>query len=121
MERRRELRIACYQRAGLTELTKTPRRIACRVVELSGRGMRIVADEPIQPGPAVSIESSDWIAFGEVCYARREYSHYAMGLQLDQAISGLRELDALRRNRLNDGAGRPSLSCVLDKTQQPVA
>ena len=120
MERRREPRIACYQRAWLTVLGTQPRSIPCYAVELSGHGLRIVLDEPLTVNAAISVETGDWMAFGEVCYSRHEYSHYVAGLELDQVMMGLRELDALRRNRLNEGTKPRSLSFVLDVTKQPV-
>lgn len=96
MERRREPRIACYQRAWLTVLGENHRSIACHAIELSGRGMRIVLDQDVPPGTPIAIETRDWMAFGEVCYSRHEYTHYAVGLRLDQALA-LREAVALRR------------------------
>jgi hypothetical protein len=102
MELRRELRIACYQRALLMLLSEDRRAIGCHVMELSGRALRIVIEEPIPVNTPISIETRDWLAFGEVCYSRREYSHYVVGLDLDQVVVGLRELDALRQNRLHE-------------------
>lgn len=85
----------------LTLLSERRRSISCHAVELSGRSLRIVLDEPIAVNTPISIEIRDWMALGEVCYSRHEYSHYVVGLHLDQVVVGLRELDALRRNRLN--------------------
>ena len=124
MERRRELRIACYQRALLMLLGENRRAIACHVLELSGRALRIVIEEPLPVNTPISIETRDWLAFGEVCYSRREYSHYVVGLDLDQVVVGLRELDALRQNRLNQRkpATRPEpLSLTLEIAKQPLA
>jgi len=124
MERRRELRIACYQRALLMLLGENRRAIACHVLELSGRALRIVIEEPLPVNTPISIETRDWLAFGEVCYSRREYSHYVAGLDLDQVLVGLRELDALRQNRLNQRktATRPEpLSLALEIAKQPLA
>ena len=124
MERRRELRIACYQRALLMLLGESRRAIACHVMELSGRALRIVLEEPIPVNTPISIETRDWLAFGEVCYSRREHSHYAAGLDLDQVLVGLRELDALRQNRLNqrNPATRPEpLSLAREIAKQPLA
>ena len=92
----------------------------CFAVELSGHGMRIVLDEPLALNTAVSVETGDWMAFGEVCYSRHEYSHYVAGLELDQVMLGLRELEKLRRNRLNENSNLEKHSFVLDITKQPV-
>lgn len=124
MERRRELRIACYQRALLMLLGQSRRAITCHVMELSGRALRIVLAEPISVNTPISIETRDWLAFGEVSYLRHEYSHYVAGLDLEQAVVGLRELEALRQNRLNQRkpATRPEpLSLALEIAKQPLA
>ena len=124
MERRRELRIACYQRALLMLLGENRRAITCHAMELSGRALRIVIEEPIPVNTPISIETRDWLAFGEVCYARREYSHYVAGLDLDQVVVGLRELDALRQNRLNQrkpATRSEPLSLALEIAKQPLA
>lgn len=124
MERRREPRIACYQRAALTLLSGERRTILCHVIDLSGQGMRIVLDEPLPVNMPISIEIGDWMALGDVRYSRPEYSHYAVGLELDQVVMGLRALDALRRNRLNEPTppsepGESSL--VLNVAEKPLA
>jgi len=124
MERRREPRIACYQRAALTLLSGKRRTIPCHAIDLSGQGMRIVLDEPIPANAPIRIDIGDWMALGEVRYSRREYSHYAVGLELDQVVMGLRELDALRRNRFNEptpSGEREDFSFVLNEAEKPLA
>jgi hypothetical protein len=124
MERRREPRIACYQRATLTLLSGERRTIPCHAIDLSGQGMRIVLDEPVPANTPISIEIGDWMALGEVCYSRREYTHYAVGLELDQVVMGLRELDALRRSRLNERtppSESDEFSLVLNVAEKPLA
>ena len=124
MDRRREPRIACYQRAALTLLGGKRRTIPCHAIDLSGQGMRIVLDEPLPVNTPVTIEIGDWMALGEVRYSQREYSHYAVGLELDQVVMGLRELDALWRNRFNQPTPpgeREDFSFVLDEAEKPVA
>ena len=64
------------------------------------------------------------MALGEVRYSRREYAHYAVGLELDQVVMGLRELDARRRNRLNQPTQtgeREDFSVVLNVAEKPLA
>ena len=115
MEGRREPRIACYQRAWLTVLGENRRSITCHAVELSGRGMRVVLNEPLLLGTPIAIETRDWLAFGEVCYSRHEYSHYAVGLRLDQAVTGLSTLTALGRSGFQTSSiSMEFLSFVLD-------
>jgi hypothetical protein len=93
--------VECYQTAELTLLGAGGCSITGHVIHLSGQIMRIVVDQPVELHSVASIKVGDWMAYGEVSYCRREHSHYAVGLDLDQVVVGLRDLDALRRNRLN--------------------
>jgi hypothetical protein len=115
MEWRREPRIACYQTAWLRQLSGDRRTMVCYITELSGCSLRIVMAESLPANTAVSIATRDWMALGEVCCARREYAHYAIELELDQAVRGLRDLEALQANWLMQPApGRREFSFVLN-------
>ncbi len=46
----------------------------------------MVLEERVPINSLVRVDAAEWVAFGEVCYCIREMSHYAVGLQLDQAI-----------------------------------
>ncbi|MBZ5606722.1 MAG: hypothetical protein LAP38_00580 [Acidobacteriia bacterium] len=100
----REPHVQCYQSAELTLLGAGGYSISGHVINLTGQNMRIVVNQPVGVKIAASIRVGDWLAFGEVYYCELEHSHYAVGLRLDQVVMGLRELDALRRNRLNERA-----------------
>lgn len=104
MERRPEPRIACYQTAWLTLLSGNRRTMVCYLIALSGCGIRIVTNEPLAVNTAVKIATRHWMALGEVRCAWPEYAHYAIELELDQAVMGLRELDALQANWFNEPA-----------------
>jgi hypothetical protein len=115
MERRREPRIACYQTAWLTLLTTDDRApIGGRAIQISGHGMRVILDEPIPVGAPVSIETGDWLALGEVCYCGLEYAHFAVGLQLEEFLPGLQELEVTRNNWLEETVSSHAGSLALD-------
>jgi len=109
VERQRGPRIVCYQRAWLTLLTKDRISITARATQLCGRSMRLVSEEPIPLGVPVSIQTGDWLALGEVCHCRHEYAHYVIGLQLDQFVRGLSDLEVARRIWLDEGTPRERL------------
>jgi hypothetical protein len=96
--------VECYRSAELRLLGDGGRSIRGHVIHLTGQTMRVVVDEPVKVNSAAAIQAGDWMAFGEVSYCEHEYSHYAVGLELDQVVKGLRELDALWRNRLSERA-----------------
>ncbi len=101
---RRESRVPtaeCYQTAELKLLGAGGGSITGHVIHLSGQMLRIVVNQPVDPHTVASVKVGDWMAYGEVSYCELEHSHYAVGLDLDQVVVGLRDLDALRRNRLN--------------------
>jgi hypothetical protein len=108
-ERQRGPCIVCYQRAWLTLLKEDRPSISSRATELFGSVMRLVSEEPIAPGVPVSLQTGDWLALGEVCHCRAEYSHYIVGVQLDQFAAGLRDLEVARRIWLDNGAPQERL------------
>ncbi|MDP8983219.1 MAG: hypothetical protein M3O35_21805 [Acidobacteriota bacterium] len=72
--------------------------VAARGVELSGRGMRVRAPIAVAAGSAVKVETQDVLFLGEVCHCAPDGEAYAIGLDLDQALTGLLEL-----SRYNEG------------------
>jgi len=114
----RQPHIVCYQRAWLT-LLKEDRAVSVRAVQLSGRSMRIVLSERVKLGTAVSVETGDWMAFGDVHWCRGEYSHYVAELQLEQMLIGLQELQSQQRRWFPRTPQPPSLAVHVAK--QPIA
>jgi hypothetical protein len=114
----RQPRIVCYQRAWLT-LLKEDRAFSVRAVQLSGRSIRIVLSELVELETAVSIETGDWMALGDVRWCRGEYSHFVAELQLEQMLIGLQELRALQRGWFSGASHPPSF--VVHVAKQPVA
>jgi hypothetical protein len=79
--------VACYQPARLSVLGSSADPIDAHLIRLSGHDLRIVVDQPVAVNAAISLQSLDWLALGEVSYCRPECSHYAIGLLLDQLVN----------------------------------
>jgi hypothetical protein len=115
MDRRREPRIRTYETVQLTVLGAAGYTTPANAIQLSRHGMRLVTDHPLPMNAAIKIVCDDWMALGEVCYCRQDRSHYAVGLQLDQAIMGLKELEARSRDFSADE------SPILNEAEQSIA
>jgi len=101
MDRRREPRTSCYQTVRLVILGENSVSLRANLIQLSGHGLRLVVDQHVPVNSLVRVDAPDWIAFGEVSYCVAERSHYAVGLQLDQAIMDLNELGEIKRSPLD--------------------
>ena len=69
--------------------------------------MRILLDRPIVPGTAVKLETGDSLILGEVCYSFPHLAEFVVGIQVDQVLSGLGELNRIH-SRLLGGTWQPS-------------
>jgi hypothetical protein len=96
VDRRCEPRTSTYQSVRLIVLGRNAISFPANLIQLSGHGLRLVVPEGVAVNSLVRVEAADWIAFGEVCYSVPEMSHFAVGLELDQAIIDLRDLDDLK-------------------------
>ena len=102
VDRRREVRILADDPVTLTILAEPGVRIvAATAVDLSGRGMRVRAPIAVEIGSAVKAETRDTLYLGEVCHCAWDGDAYAIGLDLDQALTGLLEL--VRCNQASTG------------------
>jgi hypothetical protein len=115
----RQPHFTCYESALLTLLAQDRRTLPAHLIQLSGRNLRVVLDEPAALSAPVSIETGDWLAIGEVCSCRAEYTHYAIGLQLEQMLIGLRDLLHVQREWLSQTVPPPSF--LPRVSQQPFA
>ena len=69
--------------------------------------MRILLDRPILQGTAVKLETGDSIILGEVCYCMTDVAGFVVGIEVDQVLSGLKELSRIH-SRLLGSAWQPS-------------
>ena len=55
-----------------------------RVVNRSGRGMRLILDHPLPRNAPIRVEWDETLIVGEVCYNAQQGDTYAIGLLLEQ-------------------------------------
>src|SRR5258708_8215315 len=110
MERRREARIPSNQSVWLTVLGENEVRCRATTVDISGHGIKLMVAWKFPQDAAVKIEFDDELFLGEVCYCRPESGGFIMGIEIDQVLSGLRDLAHLRRRLLNDPADNDQAS-----------
>ncbi|MCX6597465.1 MAG: PilZ domain-containing protein [Acidobacteria bacterium] len=107
MERRRESRHQTKQPVRLTLLGEQPGQnhsIEGTILDFSGRGLRVEVTESVTPGAAVRLDMKDQLMLGEVCYCQRaENGNWALGLQMEQALSHLEDLSHLMSALMGDG------------------
>jgi hypothetical protein len=105
MEQRSEPRFDENQPVRVTVLREPQRELGGRIENVSGRGLRIVLDEPIADCEVVKLEWDGTLLLGEVCYCEREPGGYGVGLKLEHALFDTHELARLARKL----AGKPEL------------
>jgi hypothetical protein len=107
VERRREPRIEENRPVLLTVFGETDQLICATAIDLCGRGMKIAVEAPLPPNAAVKVEMGDALFLGEVCHCHRQGGGYVVGLDLEHALTGLRDLVRLNE-RLIDGWHPPA-------------
>lgn len=107
MERRSEPRICSKQLAWLTVLGDNEVRCQARAIDVSGRGMKLMASRRFRPDAAVKIEMDDALYLGEICYCQPENGAFTIGVEIEQVLTGLRDLAQLRRQLTEDSAREP--------------
>jgi hypothetical protein len=67
---------------------------------LSEGGTQILLHEPLDLASSVKIEYADRLLLGKVVYCRQEQTGWLLGIRLERALSGVKDLDdAMRRSR----------------------
>jgi len=102
MDQRREPRFRVEAKVKVTVLTEPPVELAGRLVNVSGKGARIVVESPVEAGNPVRVEVDGTILLGEVRYCRRILSKFAIGLELEEAFTVTDQLAALMRSLLEE-------------------
>ncbi|MCS6954641.1 MAG: PilZ domain-containing protein [Bryobacteraceae bacterium] len=97
MERRSEPRYSARGPAEVTLLADNPVSLRGRIVNLSGRGMRIWLPEVVPVGAPVRVDYEGAVFLGEICYCNAEEDGYSAGFQLEHVVSMSDELAALIR------------------------
>ena len=111
MDRRRELRVTSDQKVDVTELGPNRREMEGIAINMSGRGISIFVTDPFSPGDPVRLEFDDALLLGEVCYCRPQNEGFVVGIEIDQALEGLAELERFNRSLL----GAPEVSYSMSE------
>ncbi|MCX6590184.1 MAG: PilZ domain-containing protein [Acidobacteria bacterium] len=113
MERRRESRHQTNQPVQLTLLGDKPGQnhtLEGTILDFSGRGLRVEVQEAVAPGAAVRLDMKDQLMLGEICYCQRaENGKWAVGLQMEQALSHLDDLSRLMNALMGEGGRMGSI------------
>ena len=73
-----------------------------RVLDLSGRGMRLLLDRPLQCSAAIKVEAGDALVLGEVRYSVPAPAGFEVGIELQHSLVGLTELARLNQKLIGD-------------------
>ena len=97
MERRREKREQADEPVLVTILSdEQSSPIQARVLNISGKGLKISFPQPISIGLAIKIERPGELWLGEVIYVRQGAEGYQIGIEIDQALRYSQDLERLR-------------------------
>ncbi len=68
-----------------------------QVVDVSGCGVRLLVDCPVEPGSPVQIDLGSSAMIGEVRYCQAEEQVFALGIQLEKPINSVSDLTRVLR------------------------
>ncbi len=102
MDSRSEPRHETDQNIQVTVLGRSELKITGQIVNLSGKGARLMLGAPIPIGTAVKIEWNQTLLLGEVCYCRPEAGGFSAGVELEHALLNTTELARLGRVLLGE-------------------
>ena len=91
-QKRKQLRLPAEQTVQLTVLGTAEFLIIGQVVNVSGSGVRLLVDCPVEPGSQIQIDLGTSALIGEVRYCRAEEQKFALGIQLEKPINSVSDL-----------------------------
>lgn len=100
MERRREPRVSANEPAKVTILDEHQEHFQARVLDLSGKGLRLSAARRAAPGTLIRVDLHDSILLGEVCYTGGHGMECQIGVQIEHVLTNLQQLERLRQSLL---------------------
>ncbi len=100
----------------LTDVPGIP--LTGRALNLSGRGLSLILQQPLPVGAAVRIDQRDRLLLGEIAYCAAEAGTFRLGVQVDQSLRRTRDLAALRQ-ALQAEAGVDANATMKKKAHAP--
>ena len=105
MDLRSEPRFPTDEPVRVTVLGGTKFEANGRIVNVSGRGMRLRINARVPVGAAIRVDVDGSLLLGEVAYCQADGEFFAVGLQLEQALTISEELSRLMRRLMEESAG----------------
>jgi hypothetical protein len=100
---------------AIAEADGTKRTVPCLFQGLEGKRLAVQASEPLPLSTAVSVEFNDALFLGEVAACKGGLNQSCeVEIKVEQILSGLQSLMALRSRLLGEGV--PQASVVTDLT-----
>ena len=96
-QRRKQPRLPAEQTVQLTVLGTTEISIIGQVVNVSGTGVRLLVDCPVEPGSPIQIDLGTSVLVGEVRYCQAEEQKVALGIQLEKPVKSANDLTRVLR------------------------
>jgi hypothetical protein len=106
-DRRTQPRLNLDQPVVVTMLGDNPFCLPGRVVNVSGRGMRIAIPSPLPDGAAVRVDWENSLVLGEVRYCAKEGSWYMLGIEMEHGLPDLASLARLAE-RISEQVSSPA-------------
>jgi hypothetical protein len=109
LERRQEARLAINVPVTVTVLGMNSEGIMqARVLDVSGKGMKVRLPLPVAVGAPVQVETDDSLFLGEASYSEAVEGGYIVGLILSHSLTALAELDRLNRALIDEESKTPN-------------
>jgi hypothetical protein len=102
VDRRREERVNSNEAVQVTILGSEQERIQGHLINLSGKGLRIVVPAVILPGTLLRIDTKDSILLGEVSHWTKQDGGIQIGVQIEHVLTNLKQLAKLRESLLEE-------------------
>ncbi len=90
------------------------RKVAAKIINLSGRGVSLAVDETIAMGEAVRIDLDDSLLLGEICYCRPESGSFVIGIEMSNVIPAMTDLRKLVAAIMQESPVRQEATRVSD-------
>jgi hypothetical protein len=103
MDQRQFPRLDATGAMRVTVLGDGRREVTGRAIRFSDEGLRLLLAEATPPGTALCVEWEDSEVLGEVRYCEAREDGFAVGLAIEHALVGTRELARLANRLLGEG------------------
>jgi len=116
MDQRSEPRFSVDEPVRVTVLKGEHAVISGRVANLSGRGMRLLIDAEVPVGALIRVDVDGSMLLGEVCYCCHEAEKWALGLQMEHALTVSDDLARLMRQLIQESAPEVRQASTVKRT-----